>query len=62
MGIQMTIVEIQEYLDEAINKWRDIRDDESHEHNHMAIYYIDAFQSVRSSIFGDVLPPRVMVE
>lgn len=44
--------EILEYLDKSIEKWRNINNDPQHEYNHMAIYYIDAFQSVRVSIFG----------
>jgi len=54
--LQMTIVEIEEYLDDSIKHWRSIRDDESHEHNDKAVYYIDAYQSVRSSLFGKTLP------
>jgi hypothetical protein len=52
----MTILEIEEYLNDAIKSWRIIRDDEHHEYNEIAPYYIDAFQSVKSSLFGTTLP------
>jgi hypothetical protein len=48
--------DVKQYLDNAIRKWRKILKDETHEHNHMAIYYCDAFQSVRVSLFGELLP------
>lgn len=41
--------EIKEYLDKSIAYWRNKRDIEN---NKIAKYYIDAFQSVRTSIFG----------
>lgn len=44
------------YLDEAIRNWRVIRDTEGHEHAAIAPCYIDAFQSVRVSMLGEVLP------
>jgi hypothetical protein len=44
--------EVKEYLDRAIKFWREKRDNEKSE---MAIYYIDAFQSVRMSLFGELL-------
>lgn len=58
--LTMTEDEILTYLDGAITKWRLIK----HKHSddfvpnklHMAICYIDAFQSVRDSLFGEVLP------
>ncbi len=42
--------EIKQYLDKAIDSWRKKRDNEK---NEIAKYYIDAFQSVRISIFGE---------
>ncbi len=42
---------IKKYLDSAIVDWRAMRESG----NSMAIYYVDAFQSVRMSIFGDTL-------
>lgn len=44
--------EIKEYLDLVIKRWRQQRDEENCEY---AKYYIDAFQSVRLSIFGSLL-------
>lgn len=41
--------EIKKYLDKSIIYWRNKRDVEN---NQIAKYYIDAFQSVRTSIFG----------
>ena len=40
--------DIREYLDDCITFWRDKRDKENCK---FAKYYIDAFQSVRISIF-----------
>lgn len=52
--------ELQEYLDSAIRNWRDIRDRAvatgDYDEKTMAIHYIDAFQSVRVSIIGELLP------
>ena len=45
--------DIKAYLDTCIRYWRSKRDKENCEY---AIYYIDCFQSVRSSIFGKCLP------
>ena len=45
--------DIKTYLDNCIRYWRSKRDKENCEY---AIYYIDCFQSVRSSIFGECLP------
>ena len=49
--------DIKEYLDNAIRCWREKRDDmsKSKEERLMAMYYIDAFQSVRTSLFGVLL-------
>ena len=49
---------VKEYLDSCINHWRGILNDPKHEHHDIAIYYCDAFQSVRVSLFGELLPPR----
>lgn len=46
------MTEIKRYLDRAIIRWRHKRDEENCE---FAKYYIDAFQSVRVSIFGETL-------
>lgn len=52
-GNRMTnLDEIKKYLDSCIVYWRKKRDEESCE---FAKYYIDAFQSVRNSIFDELL-------
>jgi len=47
---------VRDYLDGCIRFWRGRRDkknkDEESEH---AIFYVDAFQSARTSIFGEIL-------
>lgn len=48
--------EVRSYLDGAIRAWREILKNKKHPHNSIAIYYCDAFQSVRVSIFGKSLP------
>lgn len=53
--------DIEKYLDGCIRRWRNIRDSDGEGMTDaartMAVYYIDAFQSVRTSLFGQVLPP-----
>lgn len=50
--------ELREYLDDAIRKWRGARDARgvSRADRHTAECYVDAFQSVRASILGELLP------
>lgn len=43
---------IKNYLDNVIVFWRRRRDEKEDE---IAKYYIDAFQSVRNSLFGELL-------
>ena len=45
MTLQMSTKAIADYLDESIRYWRNSKD-------HSAIYYVDAFQSIRLSLFG----------
>jgi len=47
--------DVKEYLDNAIMCWRKERDDmsKSKEERLIAICYIDAFQSVRMSLFDE---------
>ena len=57
--IELTEEAIQNYLDNAIRTWRDKRDnldplDDAYE---MVLHYIDAFQSVRTSLLGETLDP-----
>jgi hypothetical protein len=49
--VPLTKEAIQAYLDKAIITWRDSKE----EH---AKFYIDAFQSVRTSLLGELLPPK----
>ncbi len=55
---------IQEYLDNAIRRWRirkadaiKMRGDEANPEGEtlIAMCYVDAFQSVRTSLFGELL-------
>jgi hypothetical protein len=50
--------EVREYLDAAVTLWRARRDalNEDDPARHTARCYIDAFQSVRSSLLGETLP------
>lgn len=48
--------EVKAFLDHAITHWRDQRDDPESQFHDIAIYYVDAFQSVRMSLFGELLP------
>lgn len=43
------------YLDDSIRYWRSERLSTKPERATMAIYYVDAFQSVRVSLFGETL-------
>lgn len=50
--------ELRTYLDDAINKWREQRAQAPTDSDqHTAACYVDAFQSVRVSVFGELLPP-----
>jgi len=49
--------EIKEYLDNAIRSWRGRKDASKEEEKILiASCYVDAFQSVRVSIFDELLP------
>lgn len=65
MSKPLSIDEIETYLDNAIKYWRKIRDNPSNYHRSaeglnseaaVAPCYIDAFQSMRFSVFGETLP------
>ncbi len=48
---------IKDYLDDAIRHWRKKRDNATTDEDKlMAVCYVDAFQSVRVSVFGELLP------
>jgi len=46
---------VKAYLDGCIRLWRKIRDNSEMEKQVRAIHYVDAFQSVRTSLFGELL-------
>lgn len=52
----MTHSEFQGYLDGCIRTWRKKQTDGPKHIADMSVYYIDAFQSVRVSYFGELLP------
>lgn len=48
---------VREYCDDMITRWRAIRDDPDHELSDVAPCYVDAYQSARVSLLGELLPP-----
>ena len=50
--VEFTEVAVKQYLDEAIRHWRRRRDLEG---SSKAVFYVDALQSVRVSLFGETL-------
>jgi len=48
-GIPFTRESVRDYLDNAITKWREVRD--GGEEAPVAACYIDAYQSIRASLF-----------
>jgi len=59
----ITEEELRKYLDNAINLWRAKRDEPgvAEADREMAVHYIDAFQSVHMSVFGELKPQVKMV-
>ena len=51
--VKFTKDSIKEYLDSCISHWR-ARRDSMDKNSSIATYYIDAYQSVRMSIFGEL--------
>ncbi len=51
---------VREYLDRAITKWREVRNSETPDSaaQSKADHYVDAFQSIRVSLFGEVLQDK----
>ena len=47
--IPFTREDVKTYLDRCIRRWRS-------DSRECAMYYVDAFQSVRTSLFGELLP------
>lgn len=55
--VPLTEEAIKKYLDDAIGRWRVLRSTAAdHENEHTCACYVDAFQSVRTSLFGELLP------
>ena len=56
--VPFTKEDVRNYLDHAITRWRKrVKDDgNSEEDTLVAMCYVDAFQSVRVSLFGELLP------
>ena len=46
---------IKTYLDDAIKAWRNVKANPEDSNQRIAAYYIDAYQSVRQSIFDELL-------
>lgn len=53
--IRFTKQNVKNYIDECILFWRKVRDNENDPNSMFAVYYIDAYQSVRVSLFGRLL-------
>lgn len=59
--IPFTEEAVRDYLDECITLWRGHVNGEygeDHPYRKIASYYVDAYQSVRISLFGEQLPPE----
>ena len=54
--ILFTEKDIKEYLDKCIRYWRKKKIKADKETWNMACHYIDAFQSIRISLFDNALP------
>ena len=52
-AVPLTEEGVKAYLDEAIDYWRNQRDQEG-ENKIVAPYYVDAFQSIRKALFGEM--------
>jgi len=53
----MTDKEIRQYLDQVITIWRERRQrSQDDDYLMMCKCYIDAYQSVRQTLFGELLP------
>jgi len=61
--LPFTLEAFQEYIDLAIRVWREKREQaETGSDKLVADCYIDAFQSVRTTVIGETLPAREKVE
>jgi hypothetical protein len=59
--IPLTEEAVKFYLDKCIVFWRKKRKNGTDEEKTMAVYYIDAYQSMRTSFFDELLPDTVDV-
>jgi len=50
-GIPFTRESVRDYLDNAITRWRKVREGDGDTSSQVAAYYIDAYQSIRASLF-----------
>lgn len=50
---------IKKYLDQCIEYWRYKRDNDPDGRYSFSYFYIDAYQSMRKTIFGEILPDDV---
>ena len=56
--IEFTPEAVKQYLVAAVQKWRCLRDDPEYGDWPMASHYIDAFQSMRTTLFGTLVPEK----
>lgn len=54
--VKFTKKDVKEYLNNCINYWRKRRDNEAKwtEEHYIAKSYVDAFQSIKISLFGEL--------
>lgn len=59
--VEFTEEAVKAYIDHAIGYWRGRRDEADRRRDvdtsRMSSCYVDAFQSMRTSLFGETLPP-----
>jgi len=51
--INFTEKDVMKYLDGCIDHWRNIKETGNNYEKEIAVYYVDAFQTVRTSLFGE---------
>ncbi len=47
--------EVKKHLDKLIRYWRKVKLDKTDPLSDCAMYYVDAYQSIRTSLFGNTL-------
>ena len=55
LNLDATEKDIKEYLSDCLIYWRAIKESPTHSDRRIAMYYIDAYQSVYISLFGETL-------